>query len=156
MGKSKETERQLAEHYYCFKGMLPQDVATKIGVSRSTIDRWTEAHNWKTKRAAIHSGKDKRLARLDQLLDRQVEKLLELENNPEATDDALAKLEDRLSKTNKTIQTAREEMDPPLNIQLKVIEDFMDALMEKDNKLFMHLLEFQEEYIYHLSEKLGS
>ena len=155
MGKTKDTEKKLAEHYFVDKGWSVDQIAEKVNVHRSTVDRWVEDNNWETKRAARHSSKERQLERLNELLERQVEKMLELENDPEASDSSVSGLADRISKTNKAIETAMKEMEPPLSVQLSIIGKFMDALMVKDSKLYMATLDFQEDYIYQLADRLG-
>lgn len=155
MGKSKETEKKLAKHYFVDRGWSVDQIVEKINVHRTTVDRWIEDNNWKTQRSARHASKERQLARLNELLEKQVEKMLEMENDHDASDKDVSGLADRISKTNKAIETAMKEMEPPLSVQLSIIGKFMDALMAKDAKTYMATLDFQEEYIYQLADRLG-
>jgi transposase len=155
MGKSKETEKKLAEHYYVDKGWSVDQIVEKVHVHRCTVDRWIEDNSWRSKRAARHASKERQLARLNELLERQVEKMLELEDNSEASDKEIGGLADRISKTNKAIETAMKEMEPPLSVQLSIIGKYNDALMKYDAKVYMSTVDFQEHYIYELADRIG-
>jgi len=155
MGKAKETERELAKHYFVDKGMAPEEVADKVNVTRNTVDRWAEAGKWVELRTARHASRERLLERSNNYLELLVSKAIEMENDEASDPSELMKLSDRISKANKAIETARAGMDPPLSVQLTIIGGFMDALLKADAKQYMALMQFHENYIYQLADRLS-
>ena len=164
---AKTQERQLAKELY-LKGKLQKEIASLVGVQEKTISGWVERYGWKQERDARMNSEKSRSENLKNLIDSLVDKRLELmkeidrlkaekadsevitEKNREAVNIA-----DEVSKYNKALENLDRENRLSLSVYLDVMDGIFRALQEYDPKLYMKLLDFQEEHLNHISIKLG-
>lgn len=141
--KELEEKKSLARQYY-MQGILQNDIAEKIGVSRNTVSRWVDTERWATIRAGVQITRpelvNKALGAVNKLLDQIYES-----NDPELVcklPDQLAKFAsfiDKLDKQANVVSTIdvfiafekwiehRASFDP------EITEDFINALRKYHN-----------------------
>lgn len=164
---AKEKERRTAHILYIEQGKTAREVAELIGVAEKTIGEWVAKYGWKEERSARQVSPQKRADNIKQIitnlsedrlrLDRQI-KLFEANNKLEelpALREEVSRIDDAVSKWNKTLENVEKESRVSLATYLNVMDEVFSAMRLHDPKLFMSTVEFQEQHIHKISISLG-
>lgn len=164
---AKERERRLAHILYVDQKKTAKEVAEMVGVSEKTLSDWVAKFKWKTERDARNTSPGKRIANIESIISGLADERIELSSRLiESEKDAdkegvneirkqISKLDDAVSKWNKTLRDINKDARIPLATYLDVMQSIFDALQAYDPKLYMQTLSFQESHIHTVSLKMG-
>lgn len=163
---AKDRERKHAESLYVDKGCTAREVAAKVGVTEATVSGWVSKYGWKARREATTISAVSRFENIRQVVSDLAEERRELkrdlDNALRIGDEAaaaeirktIARLDDGVAKWNKALESARDEAQISLSTYLEVMERIFNALRENNEKVYLQTLEFQEQHIVGISNKL--
>lgn len=163
---AKDRERKLAESLYVDKGCTAREVALKVDVTEATVCGWVGKYGWRARREAVSIAPASRFENIRQVVSDLAEERREhkrnLDNALQIGDEAaaadirkiIARLDDGVAKWNKALESARDEAQISLSIYLEVMERIFNALRENNEKVYLQTLEFQEQHIVEVSNKL--
>jgi predicted transcriptional regulator len=151
---AKDRERKLAEELYVKQRKTAKQIAEYLGITEKTVGDWVKKYGWKDRRNALMSSLSSGLDNINKVIDHYAEKLIEMESDPEAKEDAKFKLVDAMAKLNKTKENFEKAHRIPYNVYINVTESIMNEMLQK-MKPAVHadLLEFFEEHINNLALK---
>ena len=164
---AKERERKLARILYVEQKKTAKETAEMVGVSEKTLSDWVTRYKWKLERDARDTSPTKRINNIENIISGLADERIELgrrlaesekAGNRQDVDDIrkqISKLDDAVSKWNKTLRDINKESRIPLSTYLEVMQSIFDALQAYDPKLYMQTLNFQEKHIHVISLKLG-
>lgn len=164
---AKERERRTAHILYVEQKKTAKEVAELVGVSEKTLSDWVVKFKWKTERDARNTSPYKRIENIENIITDLAEERIvlgrqlivaEKEGNKELVDETrknISKIDDAVSKWNKTLRDINKEARIPLSTYLEVMQTIFEALQHYNPKLYMQSLEFQEKHIHQVSLKLG-
>jgi len=164
---AKERERRTAHILYVEQKKTAKEVADLVGVSEKTLSDWVTKFNWKTERDARNTSPTQRIGNIESIIAGLAEERIELSRrlhesekagNKEEVDEIrrnISKLDDAVSKWNKTLRDINKEARIPLATYLEVMQTIFEALQHYNTKLFMQTLDFQEKHIHDVSLKLS-
>ena len=163
---AKAQERILSKELY-FKFKTQKEIARIVGVQEKTIGFWIKKYAWKKERdARFNSGKSQ-ISQIKKLIGKLTDQRIELSRK---MDDAILKeeytkveeiqqssnrLADEVSKYNKTLTNLDKENRISLSVYLDVMETVFKGIQVFNPKIYMSLLDFQDEHVIEISEKLG-
>lgn len=151
---AKIREQKLAEDLYIKGKKTAKDIAQLVGVSEKTVGDWVEKFKWKERRNALLGSAQNGLLNINNLIDAYAEKLVEMENDPEAKQDQKTKLVDAIAKLNKTKDGFEKEHRIPYNTYINVMDLIMSDMIAKiEPKYHIVLLEFFENHTNELALK---
>ena len=166
---AKDKERKLAYILFVEQKKTAKEISQLISVSEKTLSAWINAEDerWKKDQRARHASPSHRVANIEQIIsnlaDERIRKSIDLEKAEKAADLVLAsdirkeisKIDDAVSKWNKTLRDINKETKVPLSTYLEVMESIFQALQHHSPKLYMQTLDFQEQHIHDVSLKLS-
>lgn len=164
---AKERERKTAHILYVEQKKTAAEVAVLVGVSEKTLSAWVIKYNWKNERDARNTSPYKRIENLESIIAGLAEERIQLSRSlPEAEKagkidevkelrSSISKIDDAVSKWNKTLRDINKEAKIPLATYLEVMQTIFEALQHYNTKLFMQTLDFQEKHIHEVSLKLS-
>ena len=151
---AKIREQKLAEDLYIKGKRTAKDIAQLVGVSEKTVGDWVEKFKWKERRNALLGSAQNGLLNINNLIDAYAEKLVEMENDPEAKQDQKTKLVDAIAKLNKTKDGFEKEHRIPYNTYVNVMDSIMsDMLVKVHPKHHIAIMEFFENHTNELALK---
>ena len=151
---AKIREQKLAEDLYIKGKRTAKDIAQLVGVSEKTVGDWVDKFKWKERRNALLGSAQNGLLNINNLIDAYAEKLVEMENDPEAKQDQKTKLVDAIAKLNKTKDGFEKEHRIPYNTYINVMDLIMSDMIAKiEPKHHLVLLEFFENHTNELALK---
>lgn len=164
---AKEKERKLARIMFVEQGKTAKEISRLLSVSEPTLSKWINADGeaWRNERNARLSAPKIRTENIKQLINDLSEQRIKLNRelmDAERNGDhdrcsqvraAIAKVDDGVSKWNKTLETIDKESRVSLATYLAVMEMIFDALRTHDEKLYLQLLDFQEVHLNEVSLK---
>lgn len=151
---AKIREQKLAQDLYIKGKRTAKDIAQLVGVSEKTVGDWVEKFKWKERRNALLGSAQNGLLNINNLIDAYAEKLVEMENDPEAKQDQKTKLVDAIAKLNKTKDGFEKEHRIPYNTYINVMDLIMSDMIAKiEPKHHLVLLEFFENHTNELALK---
>jgi hypothetical protein len=162
---AKDRELKIARILYVEQLKTAKEISGLINVSEATLSKWVEKHNWKDQRNARISSPSVRTDNIRQLINDLSEQRIELGQqlkNAETSKsleaitlirDNIARVDDAVSKWNKTLENVDKENRISLSTYISVMEMIFDSLSRYDEKLYMSLLDFQEVHINEVSMK---
>lgn len=163
---AKTKEKTLAKELF-LQGKLQKEIADLIGVQEKTVSNWVNKFGWKNERDARLIGKRSQEAKLRELIGTLAEQSLRYANEMELAHsrndvDAYMDLQkkanaasDAASKWNKQLEAIAKENKTSLSTYIQVMEDIFEGLRQYSPKLYMDLVEFQEQHLSDVSIKLG-
>lgn len=161
---AKTQERKAAKEFY-IKGKDQKDIARLVGVAEKTISQWVLKYGWKGERDARLNGSKNRINSIKEVIGKLTDQRLDLfEKAKTAQDDGdkeeslslskqAASIADEISKYNKTLENLDDKNRMSLSTYLEVMDDIFNQLHKKHPKLYLQLLDFQEEHLSHISSK---
>lgn len=164
---AKERERKTAHILYVEQKKTAAEAAALVGVSEKTMSAWVIKYKWKAERDARNTSPYKRIENIENIItDLAAERIVlgrqlvvaEKEANKELVEETrknISKIDDAVSKWNKTLRDINKEAKIPLATYLEVMQSIFEALQHYNPKLFMQTLDFQEKHIHDASIKYG-
>ncbi len=162
---AKEKEHKVARIMYVEQGKTAKEISRLVDVSEQTLSKWINTNGWRDERNARLSAPGVRTDNIKQLINDLTEQRLTLTRDlkeAEARVDlerctelrsSIAKVDDGVSKWNKTLETINKESTVTLSMYLLVMEMIFDALRHHDEKLYLLMLDFQEVHLNEVSIK---
>lgn len=164
---AKERERRTAHILYVEQKKTAKEVAELVGVSEKTLSDWVTKFNWKTERNARNTSPTQRIKNIEEIIGGLAQDRLDLQRQLEAAEkdgnkdivasirSDMSKLDDSVSKWNKTLRDINKESKVPLGVYLNVMESIFNSMQAYDPKLHWQTISFQEKHINDMSLKLG-
>lgn len=164
MGKTNE--RAAAKQLY-MSGKSQKDIAKLVNVQEKTVSNWVTKYGWKQEREARFIGRRTQEENLRTLISDLAEKAIRIESEMELarkrdeTDKFLQlqtelnRVTDAASKWNKQLEAVSKENRVSLATYIQVMEQIFEAVRIYSPKLYMEMLDFQEEHLTDISLKLG-
>lgn len=161
---AKEKEKRIAHILYVQQQKGAKEISKLIGVSEVTISKWVNANQqaWKVERnAKIHMPKT-RIDNIRQIINDMSEERIflnkQLKNSKNTEEIAnirntIAKIDDAVSKWNKTLENINKENQITLSTYIRVMEMIFDDLQKFDEELFFKTLDFQEIHLNEIATK---
>ncbi len=157
---AKGKEKRIARILYVQQQKGAKEISKLVGVSEVTLSKWINADDeaWKKERNAKINTPQTRIDNIRQIINDMSEERISLSNSLKHTTDAkeiteirnsIAKIDDAVSKWNKTLETLNKENQITLSIYIRVMEMIFNDLQQFDEALFFKTLDFQE---IHLNE----
>lgn len=164
MGKTKE--RTTAKQLY-MSGKSQKDIAKLVNVQEKTISNWVSKFGWKQEREARFIGRRTQEENLRKLISDLAEKAIRIESEMELArkrdetnkflelQTELNRVTDAASKWNKQYEAIVKENKVSLATYIQVMEQIFEAVRKYSPKLYMEMVEFQEEHLTEISLNLG-
>lgn len=154
-----------AEDMYIKEGKTLKEIHEKTGVSMTSLSRWNGEHKWKSRRSAYVNSSKQRVENIKEIISNITEQQLEVFKELKKAGDnrelktelnsELVKLSDQVSKWTKALEKLETENKVSLSTYLEVMDDIFKHLNLHDPKLFAKTIEFQQEHLYTIANKLG-
>jgi molecular chaperone DnaK (HSP70) len=163
---AKAQERILAKELY-LKFKKQKEIARIVGVQEKTIGFWIKKYAWKQERDAHFNSGKSQISQIKKLIGKLTDQRIELSRK---MDEAILKedyikveeiqqsanrLADEVSKYNKTLANLDKENRISLSVYLDVMEGVFKGIQIFNPKIYMSLLDFQDDHVVEMSEKLG-
>ncbi len=166
---AKKEEKKLAYILFVEQKKTAKEISQLIGVSEKTLSGWINAEDerWKKDQRIRHASPSQRVANIEQIISNLADERIKLScqlTEAEKGGDAklaaeirrnISKIDDAVSKWNKTLRDINKETKVPLATYLEVMQDIFQALQHFNPKLYMQTIEFQEKHIHDVSLKLS-
>ncbi len=166
---AKEKEKKLAYILFVEQKKQAKEISQLLNVSEKTLSKWINADNerWKKEQRVRNTSPAERVGNIEQIIsnmaDERISKSRQLTEAEKAGDHELAsdirkeisKIDDAVSKWNKTLRDINKESKVPMSTYLEVMETIFQALQAHDPKLFMQTIDFQEKHIHDVSLKMS-
>lgn len=154
---AKDQEKKLAKIYFVNQGKTAKEIAQMLSLTEKTVSNWVNSSkpSWKELRNAHSFGNDQLANDFKELVNEAVEKRQALNNDPNATAKDKYKATIEIRMLNAEYQSIVKKDDLTLEKYVRVMEDIFNALQNKHPKLFIHLLDFQEEYLNEIAIKMS-
>lgn len=163
---AKAQERILAKELY-FKFKLQKEIARIVGVQEKTISDWIRKYAWKKERDARYNSGKSQISQIKKLIGKLTDQRIEITRKMDEAIDkndfqkveelqqSANRLADEVSKYNKTLTNLDKENRISLSVYLDVMESVFNGIQIYNPKIYMSLLDFQDEHVVEISEKLG-
>lgn len=124
---STQQKRDWARTLYLRENLTQAEIAARVGVSRVTVNRWSQAGKWEEQKAGMTITREEQIANLY----RQVAEINRvIAGRPEGERFATSKEADILSKLSKSIR--KMETDAGIAESISVLTKFIDFLRPLD------------------------
>lgn len=164
--------RKSAYEMFMEQGKQQKDIATTLGLSEQTISKWVNDHGWKAQRTArsvnprartenirtiIEMLSERRLKLFKDIADLETVEKKSKDQYQQLIDlrDEAAGIDDSISKWNKTLANLDKENRISLGVYLDVMDDIFDAMRQSDINLYRTTVDFQEQHIQIITQRLG-
>ena len=158
---AKLRERSIAKHYYVEVQKTAKEISDITGVSEQTLTKWINdpKDNWKDQRNAKLAKTEIRTDNIRQVINTLCDDRLNLDRickECEANSDLvgstaarkeMARIDDSISKWNKTLSTIDKDNKITLGQYIYVQEKIFNALNLYSEKIYLQTIDFQEEHI---------
>lgn len=164
---AKTKERSIARNYFVELGKTAKEISELLGVSEQTISKWVNdpKENWKHQRNAKVSKTEVRTDNIRMLINCLTEDRLSLDkklkeseangSNEEVAElrKEIARVDDSISKWNKTLSTVDRENRISLGEYLSTMETIFQALRIHNEKVYLQTIDFQEKHINEIASR---
>lgn len=163
---AKATERILAKELY-MKGRQQKEIAEIVHVQEKTVSDWVAKGGWRGERDARINGAKAQVDNIKkiigQITNERVDLIDQMAKAEAANDNTLfqelndraSKIADEVSKYNKALLTLEKENKITLSTYIDVMDDIFTAVKNYDPKIYLKLLDFQEQHLSDISIKLS-
>ena len=138
---------------YVDQGRTAKEIAARISVTENTIGKWVDEGAWKAARDAYIVRPDMLVSSYEELLQALVDNRREMESDKETDPKDKVSLSDEISKVSKALEAARKDSRIPLSTYLKVMDSIFSSLQKKHPKIYLQLIDFQDEHINHIANQ---
>ena len=163
---AKTQEKITAKHLY-FKLKSQKEIAHLVGVQEKTISTWIKKGGWREERDARLNSSKNQIQDLKKLIAELTQQRIDLfpkmekakQDNDLEAQDSLKKQSNSISQEignyNRALITLDKENRISLATYLEVMEQIFNAIQKHDAKIYMKLIDFQQEHLTEISIKLG-
>lgn len=163
---AKEKEKKQAYIFYVEMGKNARETSELTGISEVTLSKWVNEGKWKEARASFIARPKVRGENISQIINGLAERRIELSQNLRelecegSSDEAekirteIARIDDSVSKWNKTLMSIEKDGRISMSVYLDVMERIFNSLRGYNEKLYMNTLEFQEYHVHDISQTL--
>lgn len=163
---AKDKEKQQAYYYYVEKQRTAKETAALVGVTEKSVGDWISRGGWRELRQARALSATSRIDNIESLIDdlarQRIELGRELDEAIECADEKraaelrrqMASVDDGAGKWNKTLENTKRDGKVRLTVYLDVMEQIFNALREFDQTLFLKTVEFQQQHVHDVSNKI--
>jgi uncharacterized protein YjcR len=163
---AKSNERRVAKELF-LQGKYQNEIARLVNVQEKTIGDWVKKYGWIEERDARFNSSKTQIKALKDLIGKLTEQRLKLVREmEEATNDAdnarlndLQKkantIADEVAKYNKALISLDKNNRISLAVYIDVMDGLFKAIQEYDSKIYLQLLDFQEQHLSDISKKIG-
>lgn len=164
---AKEKERKTAHILFVEQNKSQKDIAQLLGVTEKTVSDWVNKNGWKEEQTARNASPARRINNIKAIITGLSEERIELSTQVRAAEqdgdektansirERISKIDDAVSKWNKTLENIDRENQITLSIYLEVMDRIFNALRLYDTKLYMNTVEFQEQHLHRITIELG-
>lgn len=163
---AKSNERRVAKELF-LQGKYQNEIARLVSVQEKTISDWVKKYGWVEERDARFNSAKTQIKALKDLIGKLTEQRLKLvremeEATNEADSERLSELQkkantiaDEVAKYNKALISLDKNNRISLAVYIDVMDSIFRAVQQYDSKLYMKLLDFQEQHLSDISKKIG-
>lgn len=163
---AKKKEREIAKELYVNQALTAKAIADKGLATEKTIGVWIQKYGWRKLRDARQNSTENRTERIEQVIETLTENRLSLfdeiaaarkaddKETLETLQKEAVRIDDAISKWNKTLENVQKENKISLAVYLQVMEDIFKNLQHHDPALHLKTLDFQEEHLNTIALKL--
>jgi len=154
---AKDQEKKLAKIYFVNQGKTAKEIAQLLSLTEKTVSNWVNASkpSWKELRNVQLSEQDLLANDFKELINVLVEQRLAMNDDANANPKDKYKLTMEISMLRSEYQKIVNNNSLTLANYVKVMEDIFNAIQAKHPKVFIQLLDFQEEYLNDIAIKLS-
>ena len=166
---AKEKEKKVAYLLFVEQKKTAKEISQLVNVSEKTLSGWINADDerWKKDQRVRHTSPTQRVANIEQIISNMADERIskgrqlteaEADGDHEKASDIrkdISKIDDAVSKWNKTLRDINKESKVPMSTYLEVMETIFQALQAHNPKLYMQTIDFQEKHIHDVSLKLS-
>lgn len=160
--------RNAAKVMFIEQGKSQKEISQTLGVSETTLSKWANSKvggTWKDLRDAKINSYKNRVEDIKRVISNLTERRLQItEDLKNAKDDKMLTvflnreavgIGDEVSKWTKALEKMDKENSISLATYIEVMEDIFRQLNLYDGKLYAKTLDFQQEHLLNVAEKLG-
>lgn len=166
MAIKKKNEWKTARSLYIEQGKTAKEIAELLGVTEKTVGKWIAEGNWKKERDARMASPANRIENIQNIIGNLSEERLELDRKVKYAEEQsdtdevnrlykrISAIDDSVSKWNKTLETIDKDSKVSLSTYLYVMDMIFKSLNSFDPKLFLQTINFQEQHVNDIAERL--
>ena len=156
---AKEKEQKLARILFVEQNKSAKQIAEMLNVTEATLSKWVAKGRWKDLRSAKLSSPGVRTENIrqiiNQLTDDRITYAMELKEAEHEKDAKrvgelqiqIARVDDAVSKWNKTLSNIDKDSKISLSVYLQVMEMIFEGLRAHDEALYLKTLDFQDVHL---------
>lgn len=164
MGKEKTSERRAAKVMFVEQLKTAKEIAEIVGVQENTIGGWITKYGWRIERDTKVNSVKKQKEQINQVIAAIADRRIQIEKEINDTDpedietitalrsEAIQKA-DEASKWNKTLMNLDKSNATSFETYLQVMDDIFSDMRDTYPKIYMSLLDFQENHIRKVQAK---
>lgn len=164
---AKEKQRKTAHILYVEQNKSQKEIAQLLGVTEKTVSSWVNKYSWKQELTARNASPARRINNIKAIITNLSEERLLLTSevrqlekdgaSEEATKkrEQISRIDDSVSKWNKTLENINKENQVSLSIYLQVMESIFNSMRLYDVNQYMDTVEFQEHHLHKITMELG-
>lgn len=164
---AKHNERRLAKEHFLKSKLTQKEIAQIVGIQEKTLTEWIKKFGWKEERDALFNSAKNQIKNLKNLISKLTDQRLELINEIDKADEAgdfeksielqakANRLSSEVANYNKALLSLDKESKISLAVYLEVMNDIFKGIQNYDSKIYMSLIDFQEEWLAQTSLKIG-
>lgn len=164
MGKEKTSERRTAKILFVEQLKTAKEIAEIVDVQENTIGGWITKYGWRIERDTKVNSIKKQKEQINQVIAAIAERRIQIEKDIVDADpddlkiisalrsEAIQKA-DEASKWNKTLMNLDKSNATSFETYLQVMDDIFSDMRDAYPKVYMSLLDFQENHIRKVQAK---
>lgn len=164
MGKEKTSERRTAKILFVEQLKTAKEIAEIVGVQENTIGGWITKYGWRIERDTKVNSVKKQKEQINQVIAAIADRRIQIEKEIHDADpddleiitalrsEAIQKA-DEASKWNKTLMNLDKSNATSFETYLQVMDDIFSDMRDTYPKIYMSLLDFQENHIRKVQAK---
>lgn len=162
-----EKERKTAYILFVNEGKSRKEISQLLGVSEHTVGTWVNKFNWIKERTARNASSSRRTENIKAIITSLSEERIDLTNKVNASEQKgnneaitelrsqISRVDDSVSKWNRTLMTIENENKITLAVYLAVMEMIFSRMRLVNTKLYIATLDFQEQHVHQVTSELG-
>jgi len=161
---AKDKERATAKALF-LQGRNQKEIASIVGVQEKTVNQWCKNYGWKQQLDAKLNGNKERVDNLKKLIgvftDERLELVDKIKEAEKAADKELLaeytkranQIANEVAMYSKALENLDQDKKIPLTVYLDVMDQIFHDLQKRYPKIYMQLVDFQDEHINGVSLK---
>lgn len=163
---AKATERILSKELF-MRGKPQKEIAQIVNVQEKTLSEWVKKYAWREERDARINGAKTQVENIKKIIGQLTEERIKLIDQMEKAEadrdndlfqtlnERASKIADEVSKYNKALMNLEKENRITLSTYVDVMDQLFEAIKNYDAKIYLKLLDFQEQHLSDISIKLS-